>query len=90
MRRRETEPPPPVAPVIVEIVWRDAYFDFDQGPGHEARDDYLVRTVGFLIEEGLNFVSVGQEMLPDGDGYRAITHIPQTTVESINRLHPEP
>jgi hypothetical protein len=45
-----------------------------------------VSTVGFLVRRGPRFVSVAQEILPDGDGFRAVTHIPVAVVEKISPL----
>jgi len=70
----------------VLVVWRDAFFDFDQSDAEDIRPDYLVHTVGFLVAEGPRFVSLAQEILPDGDGFRAVTHIPMSIVERIERL----
>jgi hypothetical protein len=74
---------------LVLVIWRDAYFDFDQHDADDVRPDYLVHTVGFLLTEGPRFVSLAQEVLPDGDGYRAVTHIPLSIVERIQRLGPD-
>ena len=61
---------------IVEITWRDAWFDTD-APA-EWREDYLVTTVGYLVRDS-HIVSVAAEQTPDG--FRAITHIPLTLVK---------
>ena len=50
--------------------------------------EYPLRTVGFLVGEGPRFVSLAQELLPDGEGLRAVTHIPLPIVERIVRLDP--
>ena len=71
---------------LVLVTWHDAWFDFDQLDPEDCRPDYLVRTVGFLVSDGSRFVSVAQEILPDGDGFRAITHIPRSIIESISTL----
>lgn len=71
---------------LVLVTWHDAWFDFDQEGPDDTRADYLVRTVGFLVSDGPRFVSVAQEVLPDGDGFRAVTHIPRSIIESISRL----
>jgi hypothetical protein len=76
---------PPEFPVVL-VTWRDAWFDFDEPDPEDARTDYLVSTVGFLIRRGARFVSVAQEILPDGDGFRAVTHIPVAVVENISPL----
>ena len=72
---------------LVLVTWRDAWFDFDEPDPDDARADYLVSTVGFLVRRGPRFVSVAQELLPDGDGFRAVTHIPVAVVETISPLH---
>jgi hypothetical protein len=73
---------------LVLVTWRDAWFDFDQAADDDERSDYLVRTVGFVVREGPRFVSVAQELLPDGDGFRAVTHIPWSVIEGIVTLDP--
>ena len=35
---------------LVLVTWRDAFFDFERDAGTLDRADYLVRTVGFLLE----------------------------------------
>ena len=71
---------------LVIVTWRDAWFDFDEPDPEDARTDYLVSTVGFLVRQGPRFVSVAQEILPDGDGFRAVTHIPTAIVQRIGSL----
>jgi len=71
---------------LVLVTWHDAWFDFDQEGPDAQRADYLVRTVGFLVTDGARFVSIAQEILPDGDGFRAVTHIPRSIIESITPL----
>jgi hypothetical protein len=71
---------------LVVVTWRDAFFDFDQKDAGDCRADYLVHTVGFLLAEGPKFVSLAQEVLPDGDGFRAVTHIPVSIVERVAQL----
>ena len=67
----------PGTPVMV--TWRDAYFDFDHD--EEGRPDYMVRTLGFVVKVDTKFLSIAQEELPDADGWRAVTHIPISTIE---------
>jgi hypothetical protein len=71
---------------LAMIEWHDAWFDLDLESPDDRRQDYLVRTVGFLVSEGPRFVSLAQEILPDGEGFRAVTHIPLPIVERIVRL----
>ena len=73
---------------LVLVVWHDAWFDFDLPDAEERRADYLVRTVGFLVAEDPRFLSLAQEVLPEGEGYRAVTHIPVAIVERVERLTP--
>jgi len=68
---------------LVFVEWHDAWFDFDLVGPEDARTDYLVRTVGFLVADGPKFVSLAQEVLPDGEGFRAVTHIPLPIVERL-------
>jgi hypothetical protein len=70
------------------VEWHDAWFDLDQEGPEGCRSDYLVRTVGFLVREGPRFVSLAQEILPDDEGFRAVTHIPLPIVEHVIRLEP--
>jgi hypothetical protein len=86
---RQEDLPPDEYPLVL-VTWHDAFFDFDQTGPDDCRADYLVRTVGFLVHEGTRFVSIAQEVLPDGEGFRAVTHIPRSIVESLVSLHSEP
>ncbi len=79
--------PEPFEYPLAMVEWHDAWFDFDQGDPDDCRPDYVVTTVGFLLSEGPRSVSVAQELLPDGEGFRAVTHIPLPIVERIVRLH---
>ena len=77
----------PEHPLVV-VEWHDAWFDFDLAGPEDTRPDYLVRTVGFLVADGPRFVSLAQEVLPDGEGFRAVTHIPLAIVEQLVFLDP--
>ncbi len=79
----QTETPP-----LVLVEWHDAWFDFDLAAAAERRADYLVRTVGFLVAEDPRFLSLAQEVLPEGEGFRAVTHIPIAIVERVQILSP--
>ena len=69
---------------LVLVRWHDAWFDVD----HEAepRTDYLVETVGYRIAADDRYLHVAAERLPDGEGWRAITHIPVVVIEEIVEL----
>ena len=71
---------------LVVAEWHDAWFDFEETTLDDLRLDYLVQTVGFLVSEGPRFVTLAQEILPDGEGFRAVTHIPLPAVERLVRL----
>jgi hypothetical protein len=79
------EPELPQYPLAM-VEWHDAWFDLDLESPDGCRQDYLVHTVGFLVSEGPRFVSLAQEVLPDGEGLRAVTHIPLPIVERVIRL----
>lgn len=70
-------------PPLVVVTWRDAWFDFDHAEATEPRSDYLVTTVGYVIHEDARFLSIAQEVLPDDDGFRAVTHIPVAVIVSV-------
>lgn len=69
---------------VILVRWHDAWFDVD----HEAeqRDDYLVETVGFRIAVDDRYLHVAAERLPDGEGWRAITHIPVVVIDEVVEL----
>jgi hypothetical protein len=71
---------------LVLVEWHDAWFDSEQAGPEDCRPDYLVRTVGFLVGEGPAFLSIAHEVLPEDDGFRAVTHIPLAIVERVTRL----
>lgn len=78
----EAGPPYP----LVLVRWRDAWFDTDQQDTKEWRTEYVVHSVGYLVREEKGIVSVAAEVLPEGDGFRAVTHIPKAIVLSITTL----
>lgn len=75
---------------LVLVEWHDAWFDADQSGPEDCRADYVVRTVGFLVADGPRFLSIAHEVLPDDDGFRAVTHIPLAIVEAVTYLSLEP
>ena len=83
-----TEVPSEVAAAhpLVLVRWQDAWFDADQQDAEDWRNDYLVQTVGFVVRQEPDLVSVAQELLPEGDGYRAVTHIPRGMIVSMMPL----
>ena len=74
---------------IVRVTWRDAWFDVD-GDRRDWRAEYPVTTVGFLVRDTPEVLSVAAEQLPGDDGFRAITHIPQVTVLAFDVLWSSP
>jgi hypothetical protein len=76
----------PSAQPIVMVVWHDAWADSEQHDRAEWRSDYLVRTTGFLVREEPDVVSIAQEILPEDDGFRAVTHIPRGMIENLTWL----
>jgi hypothetical protein len=72
---------------LVLVRWHDAWFNFDVGTDLEdVYEDYVVQTVGFVVKDGQRFLSVAQEVLPNGDGFRAVTHIPKNNIDLITPL----
>jgi len=74
---------------LVLVEWHDAWFDADQSGPDDCRADYVVKTVGFLVGDGPRFLSIAHEILPDDDGFRAVTHIPLAIVETVTYLSPQ-
>jgi hypothetical protein len=74
------------APPIVLVTWRDAWADSEQHDRSEWRSDYLVRTTGFLVRDEPDVVSIAQEILPEEDGFRAVTHIPRRMIAELTSL----
>jgi hypothetical protein len=70
---------------LVIVEWHDAWFDVDLESVDRRRPSYLVRTIGFLLSDG-PVISVAQELLPDGEGFRAVTHVPAPLVQRILEL----
>jgi hypothetical protein len=71
---------------IVLVTWQDAWADSEQHERTEWRSDYLVRTTGFLVRDDPDVVSIAQEILPEEDGFRAVTHIPRGMIEDLTCL----
>lgn len=71
---------------LVLVEWHDAWFEADEAAPQHRRLDYPVRTVGFLIGDGPSVLSLAQEVLPDAEGFRAVTHIPLPIVKRVVHL----
>jgi hypothetical protein len=69
-------------PLVVE--WRDAFHDFDHNGGDPFRPEYKVKTTGFYIGHDTEWLHITQEILPDGDGFRGVTHLPLVLLQTIN------
>jgi hypothetical protein len=70
---------------LVIVDWRDASFHHDDT---ELPDDYLVRTVGWIIAETPTFLTIASERLPDG--HRAVTMVPTSCVMDVSTLEIAP
>ena len=71
---------------LVLVEWHDAWFEVDETAPQHRRLDYPVRTVGFLVGDGPSVLSLAQEVLPDAEGFRAVTHIPLPIVKRVVHL----
>jgi hypothetical protein len=78
-------PAEPSYPLVV-IHWLDAWYDPDEQKQEDWREEYPIKTVGYLVRDEGHVVSIAQEVLPDGEGFRAVTHIPRPLVQRIDRL----
>jgi hypothetical protein len=68
---------------VVRVTWLDANFEFDSDGS--APEDYEVDTVGHFVSQGLRFLTLAGEILPDGS-YRAVSHIPTVLVRTLTPL----
>jgi len=66
---------------LERVEWRDAFFDFDVKSVDDLRDEYLVETCGWVIDEDETWLHLAQEVLPDGEGFRGVTHLPQVLIQ---------
>jgi len=82
-------PLPEPFPLVV-VHWLDAWYDPGEQTSEDWRDEYEIRTVGYLVREEAGVISIAQEVLPDGEGFRSVTHVPRPMVLRIERLLPEP
>jgi len=74
---------------LVLARWHDAWFDADVPEGGY-RTDYLVQTVGWLVRQDETRTSIAAELLPDDEGVRAISHIPESSIVDVTDLVPRP
>lgn len=70
----------------VEVFWRDAFQEFDVKDVDRLPDDYVVRTMGYVVDENDRFLVIAQEILPRDDGYRAVSAIPRSLVLQVKTL----
>lgn len=70
-------------PGLVRVEWQDARFDLDAVPSLA-----LVETVGWLVRDGHDALSVAAERI-DGEAWRAVTTIPRCCVHDIVPLMEE-
>jgi hypothetical protein len=78
-------PQPPTYPLVV-VHWLDAWYQADEQTEDEWPDEYPIRTVGYLVRDEPTVLSIAQEILPECEGFRAVTHIPRAVVCRIERL----
>lgn len=71
---------------MVEIEWRDAWQEFDMEDNQPEHDDYILRTMGYLIGKGEHFISIAQEILPYNNGFRGVSHMPIDGILSVTTL----
>lgn len=75
--------------VIVE--WLDSWFQYPPSGEDNWDAECPMATVGFLVRDDKNVVSVAGEIIAKGDydeRFRGITHIPRAVVKSVTTLTP--
>lgn len=71
-------------PALELVLWRDAYFDIQDG---EEREDFVCETVGWVSLSPPHYLRVAGESTPTGD--RSVTHIPLVCVIARMSLQQE-
>jgi hypothetical protein len=74
---------------LVAVEWLDAWAKDEDSAPLTWPKTYPVRTTGWLVRDEESVVSIAAEVLPRGDGYRAVTHIPRAVVLRITHLKPK-
>lgn len=80
------ESPAPHPYPLVLVHWMDAWYDPDEQTDDDWRTDYPVQTVGYLVRDDPTVISIAQEVLPEDEGFRAVTHIPRGMVQQVSKL----
>ena len=70
---------------LILVEWWDTTFQLDVESGKPLRPS-LAKTVGYLYEEGDDFVTVAQEVFEDDETFRAHTSIPRRSITRIRDL----
>jgi hypothetical protein len=68
--------------------WRDSWADHSETKLSEFADDCIVTTVGYLVRDAEDLVSLAQEILEDGS-FRCVTHIWRSLILSLTCLSTE-
>lgn len=71
---------------LVEVIWADAWddSDYDSSAVESLREEYPVRTIGEVVEDGERVLRLANHFRPDGQV--DITSIPQSLVKIIRFL----
>lgn len=70
---------------LIVVEWWDTVFRLDVEPGSPLRPS-LAKTVGYLYEEGEDFVTVAAEVFEDDETFRAHTSIPRRSISCIRDM----
>lgn len=70
----------------VEVFWRDANQQFDVKDLRELPADYVVRTLGYMLDREGHFLVIAQETLPNDDGWRGVSMIPWDIVLAVKSI----
>lgn len=70
---------------LVLVEWWDTTFRLDMEPGKPLRPS-LAKTVGYVYEEGDDFLTIAAELFEEDETFRAHTSIPRCSISRIRTL----
>lgn len=71
---------------MILVSWRESWLDVDVDEPGRSATEHVVTTVGYLIRDGADLISVAAEQLPAGDGWRSVRHIYRDQIVRVVEL----
>jgi hypothetical protein len=70
---------------IAYIRWKDASFQEGVIEKDDLLPDFTLYSVGFLIEDRDDYITISQDLYPQGNTFREVLHIPTAYIEKIKK-----